>query len=272
MPKNTQSKQEGPSRTGGKPGKELSLEVLDHLPPVGATHPNPEAQLAQQLTDQYHRATGGMVEVLRFGAMMMQLREGIVSTRGHVATGGAKSKDSGIKGWLEKHCPDIKRETAYRLEAVTKAVAEQYAKIVGPKVAKRFALQDLVTMPAESLPEDIRAKQLLLFDYVSGTSQRSWWERLSPKSKGGKTYDRDGTKGKIRPLTIDEKRDALKRLNAETGGKISQLCDFKSYVAADEAELDGLEDHFTEGLKQLKAWRKLTTAQREAALLEVLEK
>ena len=82
-----------------------------------------DAEMGQQLTEQYRKAVGGMTEVLRFGAMMMGLRQHILnSTRGVKLPRGSNS-DGGVKAWLEQFAPEVKEATAYRFLHVAEAVA-----------------------------------------------------------------------------------------------------------------------------------------------------
>lgn len=136
------------------------------------------SEFAEALTKQYHRATGGMIEVLKFGAMMMALEVAVDSARGvNSATRGPGTKGTGAKAWLRTYAPEVKEGTAYRLKAVAESVEREYAQIVGVKVAKEFTLAALVITPAEELPAAAQAKQLDLFNYVAGTSQRSWLDK-----------------------------------------------------------------------------------------------
>jgi hypothetical protein len=154
------------------------------------TVPSEDALMGAQLTTQYHRATGGMKEVVIFGAMMMQLREKYPELaqkggdRKSKSTRGLRSEEElmTLSQWLEIHAPEVKRTTAIRFLNVTAAIAEDYAQIVGPKVAKLMPLSQLVTTPFEELPQNCAAKQLELFEWVNGTSQRSWLDRFSPDS------------------------------------------------------------------------------------------
>ena len=134
-----------------------------------------DALLGAQLTEQYHRATGGMVEVLKFGAMLMRLEE-LLSPRvdSKHSGSGRFAKGTGLKAWLAEHAPDVSVSTAKRLKAVAENVALEYKDIVGAKVAKQITLADLACTPSEELSEPMRAKQMELFDFVRGTSQRSW--------------------------------------------------------------------------------------------------
>jgi len=168
----------------------------------------------EQLTAQYDRATGGMKEVVIFGAMMMQLREEHPEmTQAHrpkkLSTRGQLSENDGpvtLSKWLETYAPKVKRTTALRFLHVTEAIAEKYVEIVGAKVAKAMPLPQLVTAAASELPKGFEAKQLELFEFVNGTSQRSWLDMFSPESpqkRGHKTKQTQGN-DKVRPKTAAE--------------------------------------------------------------------
>lgn len=191
----------------------MSKTTLTVLPPAAKQVATPDAQMGAQLTTQYHRAVGGMKEVLIFGAMMIQLRElhpeltqrggdrRSKPTRGH----SSEEEPMSLQKWLETYAPDVKRQTAQRFLAVTESISEKYDEVVGAKVAKQYTLAQLVTAQPEELPEQAAAKQLELFDFVNGTSQRSWLDQFVPdKPGGGNTYDRSPTKGKGKAKTAAE--------------------------------------------------------------------
>lgn len=172
----------------------------------------------QQLTAVYHRAVGGMRDVIICGAMMMQLRE----EHPEMAKAGRPSKKLSARGqmateepvtlqrWLEKYAPEVKRTSALRFLNVTESVCGEYAKIVGPAVAKQFSLQALVTTPADKLPANAKAKQITLFDFVSGTSQRSWLDRFAPESPQQRGRDNRNPDVTPRPKTAAELKEDAK--------------------------------------------------------------
>ncbi len=138
-----------------------------------------DAEMARQLGEQYSRAVGGMREVLIFGAMMMQLEKEL-SARGQLKVGRpAKGESGGVSEWLETHRPEINRSTAYRFKTVAEAIQNDF------KVPAKITFTDLVMLPSESLTEPLRLKQQELFDYVDGTSQRSWMDKFKPRHNPG---------------------------------------------------------------------------------------
>jgi hypothetical protein len=184
-----------------------------------------DALMGEQLTAQYKLAVGGMQQVVVFGAMMIKLREKHpeIAQRG----GDRKSKSAldfdrlTLAQWLEKFAPEVKRTTALRFLHVTEAIAENYQEIVGAKTAKLISLPDLVTTPSAELPKGCEAKQLELFDFVSGTSQRSWLDQFSPASPQQRGRDarsndkpRPPTAAELAAQATSEITDLLNNLDA----------------------------------------------------------
>lgn len=176
------------------------------------------AQMGAQLTAQYEKATGAMKEVLIFGCMMLQLRE----MHPEMTQAGRPKKELStvdnkapvtLQKWLDKFAPKVKRPTAMRFLHVAESVAEQYAEIVGAKVAAKFSLPALVT--ASELPGPVSAKRDSLFDFIAGTSQRSWLDQFAPPAEvGGTTYTRTPDKGKGKRKTAAQlKAEAEAELN-----------------------------------------------------------
>jgi hypothetical protein len=195
----------------GKPSRGTSKSKSQAL----AVPASEDALMGEQLTTQYRRAVGGMQEVIIFGAMMIKLREKFpeITKKGPAAksnsTRGVTPDEPApitLKKWLGTYAPEVKESTAYRFLHVTESIANKYAEIVGSKTAKMISLPDLVTLPAEELPKGCEAKQLELFEFVNGTSQRSWLDMFSPESaqkRGHKTKIEQGNH-KLKPKTAAE--------------------------------------------------------------------
>jgi hypothetical protein len=202
----------------------------------GSASAQDDVLMGEQLTAQYERATSGMQQVVICGAMMIKLRElhPELSKRGNPDAANAKKKGSNVhrghliadgpitlSKWLEKYAPEVKRPTAIRFLHVTESIAEDYAKIVGAKTAKLISLPDLVTTPAQQLPQGCEAKQLTLFEWVNGTSQKSWLDRFSPESpqkRGrdgrGETKPRPKTAAELAQDAADEMTELLNQLDS----------------------------------------------------------
>lgn len=222
------------------------------------------SELGKHLTDQYHRATGAMAEVLKFGAMMMILRDHLAnnSTRGVVRTGGAKAKDTGIKGWLKEFAPEIKEPTAYRFLHVAEVVAKEFV------LPGKISFPELATKPPETLPPALAKKQSELWDFVNGTSQRSWLDRFKPDGlKGGK---RDSKKPALTPEQEHQaKIDAMHADCKSVGEGIKLLIDSNAYRVLSDAEMEGLIDLAAALLDAASEWHKTPKTKRAALTLNV---
>jgi hypothetical protein len=156
-----------------------------------------DAVMGAQLTEQYGKAVGAMTEVLKFGAMMMMLRErlSVLTPRAESKRGsGRYASGTGLKAWLKEHAPAVKESTAFRFMNVALAVSEKFA------LPKKASFIDVATTPAADLSKALQKKQLELWDFVNGTSQRSWLDQFTPK--GGSRERPNGTKRRTR----DEKK------------------------------------------------------------------
>jgi hypothetical protein len=212
----------------------------------------------RQLTEQYHRATGGMREVLIFGAMMLQLR------REHpelAQRGGDRRSKSNVdfdqkmtlRGWLELHAPEVKYATAQRFLAVTESVACEYPAIVGPKVARSIDLATLVTTPAKKLDDRLAAKQLELFEWVNGTSQRSWLDRFSPqRHTPPKATKASAAKRKANANDETLMQQQLMELSEEHITQIEDIATAGAFKALDTDRLAAFENA-VDGLKAVIA-------------------
>lgn len=158
-----------------------------------------DAIRAEQLTTQWKRAIQGEAEQHIFGAMMILLTQHLksVSTLGHAKLGNEARKGTGVDGWLQEHAPTIKRPTAYRWMQAAKGLVQKTG------IAGAEELQALLGTAADDLPEPQRAQQMELFSVLEKHSQ-SDLINFAPKHRlGGKTYERDGVKGKRKELPAD---------------------------------------------------------------------
>jgi hypothetical protein len=70
----------------------------------------PVEALPEMVTEQWHRAQEGLLEILRFGAMMIEVGNVIQLDKIHHR--GQHSKGNGLQGWLSEHCPTVHYQTA----------------------------------------------------------------------------------------------------------------------------------------------------------------
>ena len=98
-------------------GKEIIIrecvEANAVLPPETATTYAPDA-----VTAQYRRAVAGALEMVRFGAMLVEIDTSL--TR-ETRNGCIREGDT-LKAWLEAHCPDVNYKTAMRFKALAEGV------------------------------------------------------------------------------------------------------------------------------------------------------
>jgi hypothetical protein len=206
--------------------------------------------MGQQLTEQYHRAVGAMREVLRFGCMMMRLQENLF-TREQVSLGGRGNKD-GVSEWLRVNAPEVNRTTAYRFLHVAEAIAEQF------QTPAKISFIDLATKSAEELPEKYRPKQSELWEFVDGTSQRSWLDAFKPRLPlGGDTRAIDPETGlpinhKARRTAEDIAREEYEQ--SARGAIIALKCGLRKFIVVtgpkQEPACAICDDHELQQLKE----------------------
>jgi hypothetical protein len=184
-------------------GVSRALSAVPSAPLVPSVASSDEdAVMGAQLTDQYQRAVGAMTEILKFGAMMMMLRERLSVLAPRVESkrsgSGRYAPGTGLKAWLKEHAPDVKEATAYRFMHIAEAVADKFT------VKGKISFAELATKPADELPKAMQKKQLELWDFVNGTSRNSWldqFKRDHREENGGHRERPNGTKRR----TSDEK-------------------------------------------------------------------
>lgn len=142
-----------------------------------------DAILASQLTTAFHLADNAMAHVVRFGAMMWMLEQKL-SARGQFTKGGRGNR-GGLSEWLRINTPEINKQKAFRFLHVAQSVAGKF------ELPKKISFADLASKPADELPKKLQKKQLELWDFVNGTSQRSWLDQFTPK--GGHRERPNGT-------------------------------------------------------------------------------
>ena len=140
--------------------------------------PTNEKLMAQQLSEQYQLAVGGLWEVVKFGAMMIHLR-GAMSTCGHNATHGPQTKGQGVEGWLKDNCPEISRPTAYRFMAIAEGLREEV------KLGVKVDLLNLLTADHKDLEPKLLKKRSDIQDLLEGRSQRQLLLMFAEPKSGG---------------------------------------------------------------------------------------
>ena len=185
-------------KTYGSPAVVKTEPHSRALTVVGAGNSQDEA-MGRQITAQYPKACGGMTEVLIFGAMMMHLQQVLTSRVKSKHEGqGRYPSESGLKSWLKEFAPSVNETTAYRFLHVAEVVRHEF-----PLPAKVDFIALATTAP-EELNDKLRLKQSELWEFVNGTSQRSWLDRFVPKRPSGYHPPKQLT-----PQERQEKLDAM---------------------------------------------------------------
>jgi hypothetical protein len=125
------------------------------------------------VTAQYRRAISGTLEMLRFGAMLVEIDQDLrKDTRGNQYQQG----NGGLQKWLTGNCPDVNYKTAMRFKHLADNLQREFN--IPAKVSLTAALPaaDGSTMVNNSVPESKRNKvtdiQAEIWEFVQGKSAR----------------------------------------------------------------------------------------------------
>ncbi|HMP73857.1 MAG TPA: hypothetical protein PKE55_11405 [Kiritimatiellia bacterium] len=162
--------------------------------------------IASQLEAQYRKALAGAYEQLKFGAMILQVRDAIwaAKRKDNLPTRGPGSGGGSLPEWLSENCTSISQATAYRWMQLAEAVKESMQ--IGVKT-------DLVAM-LEANPGDLPPKYRKLRDKIEAmVDGRSATQIISayrigvaePKARGGA---REGAGRKM--TTVERETDVAR--------------------------------------------------------------
>ncbi len=146
------------------------------------------AAVALVLTTGWHRAQAGLVEIIRFGATLLAVREWLDGNYFPAEINSPKRGKGayGLKGWLADNCPDINYNTAYGYMCAASGLRRE------AKLAEDVPL--LVMMGEDPVPE-ARAEKLrkrvqrILSESTLGLLREAASAPQEPVAKGGQ---RDG--------------------------------------------------------------------------------
>jgi hypothetical protein len=170
------------------PGEQISGETIDGevLPPVAGAVPAellPAVRAGAAaapyapavITEQYRRAISGTLEVLRFGAMLMDVELNLTREI-KIDRGRGRPTDGTLKEWLEANCPEINYKTAMRF----KALAEEMKRFC--QIPDRLPVSLALPGPdgathTDDLPANVNKKkaariQQQVWNMVQGASAR----------------------------------------------------------------------------------------------------
>jgi hypothetical protein len=191
----------------------LTLSSLAVLPPVAGSE---DAEMGRQLTEQWERVKASRREDLIFGAMMLKVRERVVSACGHNSRPqrGPGSQEGSLKDWIDKHAPTVSRSVAYRLMEIAEGVQQDF------KLGK-LDLAQLLIAQVEGMDPQLATKRAQIEEVIEGKSQRQLlleFGNAKPKDRGGarttspdKTYDPNAPIENARDLLLHPLRSVMLR-------------------------------------------------------------
>lgn len=152
----------------GKPIKK-SL-VPEVLPP--ANNAITTCHSPADVTAQYRRAIAGTLEMLRFGAMLVEVDQDLKreTSKGCIQTGES------LKAWLEKECPDVNYKTAMRFKGLAEGLQREFNIPAKVRLTAALPEADGTTSAPDDVPESKRKKvvdvQSEIWEFVQGKSAR----------------------------------------------------------------------------------------------------
>jgi hypothetical protein len=225
--------------------------------------PSEDQLRGQQLTQQWELACAGMIEIIKFGAMMLQLRQFLIPRAESKHTGsGRYAKGEGMKAWLEEFAPSISRTTAERYMALAESLQDHF------RLGKRVDLALLLSSPDEELGQKLAEKKSALLDFVYGKSQRQLLFELSEGHRGGGAGDPGGA----HVITYEQLTLRLHDACVTAAATLQGIHAQKAYYALNDAELDGFINHAEEVAAEAKRWRNLSKSERESIAQDQLAK
>jgi hypothetical protein len=199
---------------------------------------------AEQITEQYRKAVSGCLEMIRFGAMMIEVESGLDVSR-HNPDGSGES----LKGWLEDNCPAINYKTALRFKGLAEGL--QFHLRIPDSWPLRLALPSATDQDAEVNADlagelGIKPKRLAqmrkeIWDFLEGKSAR----QLVFDFGCAETAPKGGDRRSGLKMTEEEKHDRSIQMaqniwleSLETLLGEARIC--KSLMLFDEGMLDAI--------------------------------
>ena len=122
-----------------------------------------QRQMGEQLTAQYRKAQSAQLEIITFGAMLIDA-EGFIATCGEKPSSKGGRPNGGLSAWLKQFAPDIAYTTARRYRDIAEA-------LVGHLHLKSTEQLKLLTS-TDTLDAKLAKKRAQLLDLVTERSVR----------------------------------------------------------------------------------------------------
>jgi hypothetical protein len=163
------------------PGEQISGETLDCeiLPPAGDETEAVEKAAATPyapavITAQYKRAICGTLEILRFGAMLIEVDTVLTRENSRTARHSCKGDQPSLMSWLEENCPEVNYKTAMRFKMLTQDM-QKYCQIPA-KLPVSLALPGPDgAVHLDDLPPNVNVARV-------GKIQQQVWDMIQGKS------------------------------------------------------------------------------------------
>jgi hypothetical protein len=200
---------------------------------------------AEQITEQYRKAVSGCLEMIRFGAMMIEVESGLEREigKGCIQTGET------LKTWLEDNCPAINYKTALRFKGLAEGL--QFHLRIPDSWPLRLALPSATDQETEINADlagelGIKPKRLAqmrkeIWDFLEGKSAR----QLVFDFGCAETAPKGGDRRSVLKMTEEEKHDRSIQMaqniwleSLETLLGEARIC--KSLMLFDEGMLDAI--------------------------------
>ncbi|MDD2348294.1 MAG: hypothetical protein PHG74_09170 [Kiritimatiellae bacterium] len=183
------------------------------------------AAVALVLSEGWSRAQAGLAEIMRFGAALLTVSEWLDECFPvkNIPQRGCTSKGQGLKGWLEKHCPDINYNTAYGYMQAAAGLRNML------KLADDVPLLPLMgenPIP-DAAQEKLRVKVLKII-------AKTPLQLFKDAGRGGRP--RGGTSAGRRALTAEERTEAARQTLREILSSLGAL------ISSTQARIIPLED------------------------------
>lgn len=162
-----------------------------------------DAAVVRAVRESWGRAQAGLVEILRFGALLITVRERLDAES--FSTGkrldGPTAKGTGFKAWLEKRCPEVNYNTAYGYMCAAEGLRNML------RLADDVPLLPL--MGVDPIPEKANEKLRKKMMKVIGASTITLLKAAAREGSAGRP--KGGTSAGRRALTADERTAAARQ-------------------------------------------------------------
>lgn len=166
------------------------IDVVEVLPPAESLPTVQVDHTPAAVLSQYQRAIGGTLEIIRFGAMLIEID---MSLTRETHKGGCFQTGDSLKSWMEDNCPEINYKTAIRYKTLAQGLQDMFK--IPAKLPLTLALPSADGSPKVYVPDNVNVSvervekiQLQVWELVNGKSARQLqfdFGLTNPKPKGG---------------------------------------------------------------------------------------